>query len=291
MRNPFLVFEDIHRTPRQKLFRIGGVRWTATPYAWLSPLFWCALGLAVAWAEERSVGAGSWLVGGVTYGLLLYGTNVVHSVGHIVAGWLVRAPMTSILLTATRDVTVYVRRGAALPARTRIARAAGGPALNLLTGGVALVIAELVHVEFLWSFGIFNLAIAIWTLLPISTLDGSVIWTSLRPKKSLSKARIGLSLIVVATVFAILFGREHALAWDSLGRLFIVGALSILAGLGRRWASIALGLVVATACAGLILGAAQAGTSSPWAWLFGIDAVLFALGYVWFLAAGGGADG
>jgi hypothetical protein len=98
---------------------------------------------------------------------------------------------------------------------------------------------------------------------------------------------VGLSLIVTATVAAILFGREHALTWDSLGRLFIVGALCTLAGLGRRWASLALGLVVATACAGLVLGALQAGMSSPWAWLFGLDAALFALGYAWFLVAGG----
>ena len=179
MRKPFLVLEDIRRPPPRKLFRIGNITWIATRYAWLSPLFWCVLGLAVTWLGGRPVTAGAWLLTGLAYGALLYATNVIHTLGHVVAGWLVHAPMASVVLTSTRDVSTYVRQGATVPRRARLGRAIGGPAFNVLTGGIALALARLLDGQLLFVFGCFNVAVGIWTLLPIPTLDGSVIWASL----------------------------------------------------------------------------------------------------------------
>jgi hypothetical protein len=90
--------------------------------------------------------------------------------------------------------------------------------------------------------------------------------------------------VCTATIIAILFGREHAVEWQSLGRLFIIGALSWLAWRGRRWAVVALGVVVIAAAAGLVLGAVQAGLTSLWGTLFVGDALLFAAGYGVFLS-------
>jgi len=104
-----------------------------------------------------------------------------------------------------------------------------------------------------------------------------------------SRGRLGLAIIVAATVVAIAFGREHALSLESLGRLFVICALAVYADAGRWWARIALGLAVLTACAGLILGAVEAGSGSPWRMLFGLDALLFGAGYLWFLSANRGS--
>ena len=55
MTKPLLVLEDITR--RRRLFRVFGVTWWATRYAWMSPLCWVGLGLAMALADRRQAGA------------------------------------------------------------------------------------------------------------------------------------------------------------------------------------------------------------------------------------------
>jgi len=72
----------------------------------LGPLLFCGLGLPVA----PSGGSGTFpdlLWRGLLYGALLYPTNSVHKVGHIVSGWLAGSRMDANVLTTTRDVGVY----------------------------------------------------------------------------------------------------------------------------------------------------------------------------------------
>jgi len=183
MTKPFLVFENLDTVSRHELFRFLGTRWVATRYAWLSPVFWCALGLAVSFVGNPAATMGQRLASGVGYGLMLMAANTIHSVGHIVAGRLAREPMAVNLLTATRDVSVYVRQGSDASRGRRLARSLGGPIANLTSGALALAAGSAIAVEWLRMFGLFNVLIGLWTLLPVPSLDGAVIWGLLLRKR------------------------------------------------------------------------------------------------------------
>ena len=183
MRRPLLVFEDVRTTPRRRLFTLFGVEWLATPYAWLSPTFFCVLGVAAALAGHAQSSLAARLLNGVVYGLLLYACNTIHSLGHILGGTLLGARMNALLLTATRDVNVYLGPRAEVPLRIRMGRAASGPLLNLLTGVAMIIVGRTLHTGWLKVFGYFNLGVGLWTLCPIPTMDGWVIWRGLLGRK------------------------------------------------------------------------------------------------------------
>jgi hypothetical protein len=174
MAHPFLVAEETGPAFRRPLFRLVGVTWAATRYAWLAPMFWCAMGILIALAEHRP--AGDAVPAGVGYGLLLYASNILHTLGHIVLGRLAKAPMAVNVLTSTRDVNVYVQPGASAPPGRRVLRALGGPLANVLGGLAALVASRFVGSSWLPVVGYANLAIGLWTLAPVRSLDGWVIW-------------------------------------------------------------------------------------------------------------------
>jgi hypothetical protein len=119
----------------------------------------------------------------VVYGLMLYACNTIHSLGHILGGTLLGAPMNALLLTATRDVNVYLGARAEVPLRIRMGRAVSGPLLNSLTGVVMIVVGRALHPGWLTVFGCFNLGVGLWTLCPIPTMDGWVIWRGLLGRK------------------------------------------------------------------------------------------------------------
>jgi len=50
------------------------------------------------------------LRGGLGYGAALYATNVLHSVGRIIAGRIVGTPVDAVVVTSTRDVIIYINR-------------------------------------------------------------------------------------------------------------------------------------------------------------------------------------
>ena len=183
MRRPLLIFEDLRTTPRRRLFALFGVEWLATRYAWLSPLFFCLLGIAAALVGHSESSLSSRLLIGVVYGLMLYACNTTHSLGHMIGGTLLGTPMNALLLTATRDVNVYLGARAEVPLRIRMGRAASGPLLNLLTGVAMVVLGRGLRAGWLAVFGYFNLAVGLWTLCPIPTMDGWVIWRRLLWRK------------------------------------------------------------------------------------------------------------
>lgn len=85
-------------------------------------------------------------------------------------------------LTATSDVSVYARKGPEAPRGRRIQRPLGGPVANLAVGALALAAASMTGTGWLTMFGLFNLLIGSWTLLPVPTLDGAVIWGSVHKR-------------------------------------------------------------------------------------------------------------
>ncbi len=175
---PLLVLEDTTR-PRWRLFRALGVEWWATRWVWVSPLFWVGLGCGVAWGAARLATTG------LAYGLLLYLTNTAHTLGHIAAARLARTPMDAVVLTSTRDVNVYRGPKREVAERVRVVRSLGGPLANAALGAVCLgaalgfadpSVTAPASVGWLRMFGVFNVCIAAWTLTPVPTMDGWIVW-------------------------------------------------------------------------------------------------------------------
>jgi hypothetical protein len=185
VKKPLLVAEDI--TARLSLFRFLGVSWSATRFAWVSPLSWAGLGFAMAFASRRDADGTRVLIAGVGYGAVLYAANILHSIGHIIAGRVVGTPVDTVLGTSTRDVIIYTQPGDAAPARCRLGRALGGPAANLAVGCALTLAGRLAEASWIVVAGIMNVCIGIWTLMPVPSLDGWVIWSVLtRSRRSRS---------------------------------------------------------------------------------------------------------
>jgi Zn-dependent protease len=186
---PLLVLEDIAH-PSRRLFTALGVEWWATRWAWAGPLFWLALGWGVAWGERMGQGdAVAWggaqtLWAGAAYGALLWLTNLTHTLGHVVASLAVGTPMDAVVVTSTRDVTVYRGAKRTAPPGVRALRSLGGPLANVLVGVVTVGLeagpptpgGAADGTPWLLVFGVLNLCVAAWTLAPVPTLDGWIVW-------------------------------------------------------------------------------------------------------------------
>ena len=176
---PLLVLEDTTR-PRWRLFSLFGVEWWATRWAWAGPLFWVALGWVVAWSADAGTGLGMLhRIGvGTGYGALLWLVGVVHTLGHVATSRLAGTPMDAVVLTSTRDVTVYRGARRSVSERVRVVRSMGGPLANAVVGAAALAVGVPMDGGAGWlrTFGVFNLCIAVWTLAPVPTMDGWIVW-------------------------------------------------------------------------------------------------------------------
>jgi len=161
------------------LFTFLGTEWQATPYAWLSLPFWCLLGILTALVGERGTSTDGRLLVGLGYGVLLSLTNVIHSLGHVVASKLIGAPMDAILMTATRNINLHLRDQSGYAKGIHIGRALGGPLLNIAVGLICFAIGSLSQTEWLAAFALFNVVIGIFTLFPLPSIDGWVIWGEL----------------------------------------------------------------------------------------------------------------
>jgi Zn-dependent protease len=179
MKRPLLVFEDIGPESRRELFRFLGVSFMVTRFAPAGPFMWIALGIVISVAETGGIVTSTALLNGILYGLFLICSSSIHTLGHIVAGRFVGAPMDANLMTATRDVNIYVTHGSGTPRRARIGRALGGPMANTLAGLAAIVVWRLSGEQLFLMFGIMNVAIGVFTLMPIPTVDGFTIFKQL----------------------------------------------------------------------------------------------------------------
>jgi Zn-dependent protease len=182
MKKPFWVLENIDATTRRYLFTLWDINWLATRYAWLSVPIYFTAGLTIAaLLGELSIQPQLWL-SGIFYGLLFYSTNIMHTLGHILSGHLVRQPMQANLLTATFDVNIYTGEQSGYPRRVHLGRALGGPILNLTAGLISLVLGRSTDWSWLVILGYMQLASGLWTLLPIAPMDGWVILRHSRTK-------------------------------------------------------------------------------------------------------------
>lgn len=174
MANPLGVFEDIDTAARRRLFSFLGVPWLATPWAWVSVPGFLALGVLIAAAGGVGDSGEECFMIGLGYGALIFAANILHTVGHILSARAAGGPVDTVLITATRHLTLYLGAQDGVPRRTHLGRALGGPLMNLTLGLIVLALAG--SGRFLGFFGTVNLVIGVGALLPIRSVDGEVIW-------------------------------------------------------------------------------------------------------------------
>jgi membrane-associated protease RseP (regulator of RpoE activity) len=120
---------------------------------------------------------------GVLAGLVVLAIQLLHELGHIVTARLAGGPMREIRFAAIRPLTLY-DDPPGLPARIHLGRAIGGPAANLAIGLAALPLwlaaAPGAPTFLLGVFTLVSIAFGLISLLPIPSVDGEVIWRSLR---------------------------------------------------------------------------------------------------------------
>jgi Zn-dependent protease len=169
------VAEDPRSGNVKPLFLLFGVEWAATRWVWLNFVLVLALGMVVALVGRSDDELPVRFMLGIGYGVLIELSMIAHGAGHIISSRAVGWPMQSLILTATVPVTRFPAHQSP-PRRAHVARALGGPLLNLLLAALCLAAWAMGAPELLGFFGAANVAIGAFTLLPIPTLDGAVLW-------------------------------------------------------------------------------------------------------------------
>jgi len=173
-----LTLDNRHKD-RRRLFTVAGVDCRITSHAWLSGPFFFLFGILIALVRQADFPLEATLTRGSIYGLLLYLSNIFHSIGHVLAGKMVGSPGGSILVTATFHVNSHVCDPSICTRWTHIGRSAGGPAATLLLGCLELILHGGPGPEWLSFLGMANVVVGVWLLLPIPRFDGWVIWGEL----------------------------------------------------------------------------------------------------------------
>jgi Zn-dependent protease len=120
---------------------------------------------------------------GIGYGFLIIFSIFCHGIGGVISSRMVNAPVSSIIVTATVSVMQFDDEGE-VSSRVHIGRSLGSPIFNLLAGLIAIVIYLFVaHNQFIIFFGWVNIIFGVFTLLPIPSLDGAVIFRELWKRK------------------------------------------------------------------------------------------------------------
>ncbi len=174
-----VIPENTDGVRQRKASTIANVDCFVTPLAWLSVPFFLLLGLICAIEVQSDLKIGEYLQTGIVYGLLLYLSNILHSVGHVIAGRIVGSPHCAVRVTATIHVNYHQCDPAICTRWRHIGRSLGGPLVNLLVGCTVLWLIDKTGPKWLVFLGRANLVIGIWLLLPIPRLDGWVSWGEL----------------------------------------------------------------------------------------------------------------
>ncbi len=190
MDKPLGVKEPMDEAHRKERFKVLGVPVSYTSFSWLMyPLNYGA-GLAYTLLRNQVRGDEQPLpkaaVTAQRYMTWLMATNYLHSLGHLLAGKLVGAPMDELIVTATRQVNHYEGNQGQHSKATHVARAAGGPLANLVVALLAFVAARLFQKKQAQAasgaaeFALFNALFGALSLLPLPSVDGHSILTQLK---------------------------------------------------------------------------------------------------------------
>jgi hypothetical protein len=162
-----------------RMFSVTGVTFFATRRAGFCGLFFLILGIICAEAQQMDWGVGNIVQVGALYGLVLFLSNVLHSIGHVIAGRIVRCQGAGVLITAMFHINFHECDRRICSKWTHIARSSGGPLANLLVGVAVLLFFKKADNGWLMFVASANLIIGVLLLLPIPRIDGWVIWGEL----------------------------------------------------------------------------------------------------------------
>lgn len=186
--------EDLDTVRHISLGRVWGIEFSVTPTIWLSPFVFFLLGFLLnAFRQGTALSETLYKAGVFVIGVEV--STLIHALGHILGGKLVRSPMDELLLTATRGVNIYSGDQKDVQGFVHLGRALGGPVLNLFAAGVALGLQSLVGIGFsadlLEAIASTSLFMGVGGFAPLPSVDGQVIWREVyrwfawdRPRKT-----------------------------------------------------------------------------------------------------------
>jgi Zn-dependent protease len=162
-------------------FRLLGLELIITPSAWLGDVLLFML-LYVIGINLIGLSQAEAIIGALIGVILHFVSVFLHHYGHALAARSTGYPMTGIRLWAFLGTSLYPKGEPELPAKTHIRRASGGPAMNLIVGGIAvallLALGETRGVAW-WLVAFFafdNLIVfGLGSLLPLGFTDGSTL--------------------------------------------------------------------------------------------------------------------
>lgn len=180
----YAFLDDLDSVRHIGVGRFLGVPIAVTPTVWLQGPFFFAIGLALTWLPGRlpdGAAAGDRVTNALVFMVAGLVANAVHAAGHIVSGRLAGSAMDELLITATRDASLYRGDQRGIPSRTHIGRAVGGPLANLAAASVAFALLAALGPggagrSVLARLASVNLGFGLGGLLPVPSVDGEVIW-------------------------------------------------------------------------------------------------------------------
>jgi len=171
--------ENLDTVRHIPLGKFWNIKLSVTPITWLSPIVFFSLGTAL----NRQMLQKSMIETFYHAIVFMIGVEIstlIHALGHVLSGKLVRSPMDELLLTATRGVNIYHDHQKAIPSFVHVGRATGGPILNLIAYGTMLQVLHYSGVGFasdvLTAIASTSLFMGAGGLLPLPSVDGQVIW-------------------------------------------------------------------------------------------------------------------
>lgn len=185
MDRPEGVFEPIDRQHRKTLFSFLGIPVSFTNLAPLNVPLTLGGVLPIAWWLKREEGAGAVAATALRLMATVVLSNFLHSLGHLLAGRLVRAPMDELIVTSTRHITAYHGDQSRFPTPVHVTRAMGGPVGNALVALAAVLGWTLTdsESEALRDLSIVNAGLALMAMLPIESGDGGSVLEALRDEE------------------------------------------------------------------------------------------------------------
>ncbi len=170
------TFENTQPDAGRRWFGLLGVGVFTSRRFWLNLPVMLAVGIATAFLFQSS----DQLAIGLASGFLIVASSFVHGLGHILSSRSVGGPMTALILTATVNIINFDDKTNP-GSRVHVGRSLGGPLLNLVVGAVLLIVGLASDGPYLLLFtGALNVVFGVFTLMPIPTLDGAVIFKELR---------------------------------------------------------------------------------------------------------------
>ncbi len=173
---PLLVFEDYQTLPLKPLFRLLDIPVVATERAWTNALMLIPVMLVLSLVFTRSASVFMHILQTALWVLAFELTAFIHSFGHMISGKLAGAPMDRLVVTSTRQITVYDGDQSGYSPAVHVIRALGGPVANIAVAILALLGLLIVRSSpTIAVFAVLNLAFGFGAALPIPSVDGEVI--------------------------------------------------------------------------------------------------------------------